>query len=161
MKLTLSETFGMCGVSNCLFCYRQWRHVGQALHADWESREHWVSLSSPLWQIYWKLDRALGKCALLLWHRGHELRSLFTLSLNQSLNHLNTPFTFDKECDTAKCFCVGSVTVAINVCFGPRSTPHQTGQEAFEWDCGAVSIWSRLPLWDGRQWCHPTDPHPC
>lgn len=44
-----------CSILNCsaLFSNRQWRHVGQALHTDWEPREHWVSLTSQLWQIYW------------------------------------------------------------------------------------------------------------
>lgn len=119
-------------IVNCCACffYRQWRHVGQALHTDWEPREHWVSLTLNSD----KLKLHFRKCAPLLWHRGHELGTLFTSSLNQSPNHLNTSFTFDKE----KRFCVNSVVT--NAFPGSRSTP--TGRPRGCW----VRLWSSVVM---------------
>lgn len=37
----------------------------------------------------------------------------------------------------------------------------QAGKAAAEWDCGAVSVWSRLPQRHGWQQLHSADPHPC
>lgn len=92
----------------------------QTVEACWTGPAHWLAAQRTLSKSHLstltdlvKLHGAFGKCALLLRHRGHELGSLFT-SLNESLNHLNTSFTFDKE----KRFCVDSAVT--NVFLWPR-----------------------------------------
>lgn len=76
----------------------------QIVEACWIGPAHWLAarrtLSKPhvpALMNWWKLCGAFGTCAPLLRHRGHELESLFTSRLNESLNHLNTSLMFDKE----------------------------------------------------------------
>lgn len=76
----------------------------QTVEACWTGPAHSLgaqrtlskSLSSQLWQIYWNCTEHLESVPYCCNTEGMN-SNLFTSPLNQSLNHLNTSFTLDKE----------------------------------------------------------------
>lgn len=107
------------------------------------------------WTYLLKLHRALGKCAIL-WQVGKN--SSFFSPLPSISHRIWTSLSVTKNVtQTFLCWICNCADKCVLVS-GP---PLQAGQEAAEWDCGAMSVWSRFSQWHGRQQFHPTDSYPC